>query len=333
MAYPDNELGLWQEIRDTINYNDNPTDHYPNDIDGILHHIRDLLNISLLGTTTYPNDRLGILQNIRDLLNTEHASTAAYSADVSGVLLNIRDLLNADDDATDVYPIGNHGVLQAARDFVVASGWPQSGDGGGGGGDEIIIDLEHGAYSVNGEAVELSTLLGEDTDEWGAFDPDNIVDGTGLVSPDVGGTGCSPIFIGAARTALIAGATIVADLTSTGMFHTFLMEFFSPPEWNTDLLCRVAHNVPIQVVDLSGETSDPGAAWDSSDYRAAFTVSAARMSCSGLGEDANTIGAPTITDAISEIGMSLSGTGATVRKIRIIPAQDDADLPALSQVT
>ncbi len=121
MAYPVDQRGLWQEIRDTFNYNHVSTASYPDDILGILRHINVLLGGS---TSTYTDDIRGTLQRIRDVLNTGSLSIAAYGTDIRGVQLNIRDLLNAASSSTSIYSDDMYGRIRACRDFLVTSGWP-----------------------------------------------------------------------------------------------------------------------------------------------------------------------------------------------------------------
>lgn len=122
MAYPQDVLGFWQQIRDKANTGSASLAAYGQSNYEVLKSLRDLLNTGNASMASYPATTLGLLQSIRDLLNTGHASIAAYSADILGVTTNIRDLLNTGSASVASYPAGYFGVLQAARDFGVANG-------------------------------------------------------------------------------------------------------------------------------------------------------------------------------------------------------------------
>lgn len=172
MAYADDRLGRWRQIRDLINSGDADISHYPDSVYGCIQCVRDLIADGA-DVSHYDVDVRGMLLCIRDLLNTDSVDVSHYTSDQYGILQCIRDLVNISSDSISKYSSSMDNCLQAIIDFVTASGWPQSG--------KIVLSANSVVEnSVNGATVGTASISGSytGTPSW------SITDATGTFEID-----------------------------------------------------------------------------------------------------------------------------------------------------
>lgn len=201
------------------------------------------------------------------------------------------------------------------------------------GGEEIeplvFLDFKNGVYTANGSASTLEALV-EEEDTYGAWDPNTIVNGTGLVAP--GGT-TNPSFIGDALDLLLSGSTLLMSfiMAADGLSHNLKVEMISWAGFETYYFGEASKGVTDEVFltldDTSGEIySEPLAAGA---HKMALTIIDGKISACLDGGAVITIN-PATSWAVAPNFVVLAAKRATVEDIGFYPAQDDADLPALS---
>lgn len=214
-----NILEMLQEIRDTLNTNNDPITQYPVSHYGLLQNIRDLLGGDGVG---YKENVNGLLEEIRDLLNTGNASVASYPPGQYGLWQAISDFANTGNASTASYPPGIYGFVQITRDFIEPPG-------GGGApewvpdGAKIHIDLvrafnEQDAAWVDGVGVvAVDTLLGSDPNTENAWGPSSYnsanLTTNGYFNGDDGAT--IALLVGA-LSSVLTGATVRLRFGSSG---------------------------------------------------------------------------------------------------------------------
>jgi hypothetical protein len=198
----------------------------------------------------------------------------------------------------------------------------------GGTTDTIMIDFQNGVYTVNGGAVALTDLTAQDSPNWNSYNPADVVPGSGYPS-----LGAGPILIGAAREAVLAGATVVWDFVCDNdlmKVEIFEDSFTNNYQWvitNTTTLSRLRY------VDADNFYDSPVTVGDGH-HKLAFTQLYATMAMSVDGNTVEVLSSAAATPAPGIVGLYLDGGSAAsfVRSIHIMPPQDDADLPALSSI-
>lgn len=187
-----------------------------------------------------------------------------------------------------------------------------------------FVDL---TFYTEGGNEDIDEVITEDAN-FGAFNPANIIEGTGLV----GGVTSKPVIIGTARTQILAGATVVFDFTfSSGLNGYFVLLAYDDPDFNFTWQCQpasveagftgniMATHPPTDLDDLT-----LGA------HRAAWTIE-------DTGVKVSIDGAAVVSDAgTAEDFALLNATGmevfadATLRSIAIYPPMSNAEMQAIT---
>lgn len=201
----------------------------------------------------------------------------------------------------------------------------------GGTTDTVVIDFKNAVYTVNGVAVRIDDLTEQDAVNWNAYDPADVVPGSGYPS-----LGKGPVLKGAAKNAVLAGATIVLDFTlnadglgnDTLTFEIFDESFVTFYLWQFQ---TIGASKPLYAdtdnnFDLANVALADGA------HKIAFTQNFSGMAWSLDGAAADSVVSANAVPAPSIVGLYLDGGNPVsfCRSIRIMPIQSNSALPALS---
>jgi hypothetical protein len=199
----------------------------------------------------------------------------------------------------------------------------------------VLADFKNGVYTINGEAAGITDVI-ESNPDWGVFDPELIVPGTGLVAvgqfPETYGTLKSTL-----ATFLTDGCTIipvVAELDGPNLgIGSTKFDMLELPGWSVDIWGRVDTNgggsVTVTVADGGINTISDGDTGVST--KTAFNISRTRVAASVNGRPAVGV---TVGYAAGPFNTSAFYTenDAALESIGWYPLQDEADLPGLSAI-
>jgi hypothetical protein len=190
-----------------------------------------------------------------------------------------------------------------------------------------FVDFTALTFYTSGDETEIGDVIQENAG-FGAFNPANIVEGTGLV----GGVDSKPVFAGEALSQILAGATLVFDFTlSSGAGGYFSLIAYDDPDFN--LTWGVAIASTEAAFDSSLNADAPSTLFSDialGIHRAAWTITSSGVKVSIDGgavvADAGTAGDFILLNAS---GMEVFAN-AVLRSIAIYPPKSNAEMQALS---
>lgn len=188
-----------------------------------------------------------------------------------------------------------------------------------------FVDL---TFYTEGGNEDIDEVITEDAENFGEFNPANIVEGTGLV----GSPTSKPVIVGSALAQILAGATVVFDFSFvSGTDGYFIILAYDSPDFNFTWQCAEASveasfTGSIAATFPSTELADLALGA----HRAAWTIesSGVKVSTNG-GAVVSDAGDPGDFALLNAAGMEVIDD-AILRSIAIYPPMNDAEMQAIS---
>jgi hypothetical protein len=195
----------------------------------------------------------------------------------------------------------------------------------------VLMDFKNAVYTVDGDAVALSTIVTED-DTFGQWDEASITAGVGIDEA------ASMTLTGEALTLVLAGSTaIYTFVTSGNNAATIQTEMIDWPDFNTYYYARVGSpasnnrfndNVADTVYDYDGGEGD---VMPNGTHKVAVTMINGKIARSIDGAAVVSINpAEPWAVAPNFLGITVAEGDVVLEALALYPAQPDAELPALS---
>lgn len=198
----------------------------------------------------------------------------------------------------------------------------------------IVLDFKSGIYMANDAATTLAALVAED-DTYGQWDEAWVTPGVGIQHP------ASMTLTGDALALVLAGATAIytVDIVTADSDATMQVEMVDWPDFNTYYFAKLGSlGAVIQIGDnVAPNLHDYGdgiTGLPTGVHKAATTMIDGKIarSIDGLAVSSIDPAAPW-TVAPNFLGISTGSANIVLEKIALYPAQDDAELPALSALS
>lgn len=197
----------------------------------------------------------------------------------------------------------------------------------------IFLDFKNAVYQIDGENAALNTLITENVD-WGEWNPATMISpGVGLNNPTAN---AAPVLTGEAFTRVAAGATMVLVFTgATGagdeVIRYEMVDDLNDYNFNYYSRLAFAGATVGAIGDQTAPDVEDGNLADGQ-HKTAFTMIDGKITRSTDGAANITINPAAAWSPAPTVMGFIVGDEVILETLGIYPAQDDAELPALSEL-